>query len=99
MVDGPKLLRVAHVLLALHTELPADPLDETARHRLAAMEFGLLAELGSAVPPVLLDELRTLVGPVGSAEHSEVELRLILAQMLGWVKGLMDTGPLTPMVP
>ena len=54
-----------------------------------ALTFDTLVEVGSAVPDALLDELGRLVQPADAARATDAELRVLWAQMLGWISGAL----------
>ena len=83
-----KLARVHGMASVLIDELHHGELDQPSRARLERLTFDSLVEMGSAVPDDLLGELHRLMPPGGQELASQDELRVVWAQILGWVKGL-----------
>ena len=88
-VDGPKLMRLEGAVSAVLDELhhvDARAWDEPRVDQLVART---LAEVGSCLPDPLLDELGRLVGPLGDGERSPSTVRVVLAQLEGWLAAIM----------
>lgn len=49
----------------------------------------ILAEVGSCLPDPLLDELGRLVGPLTDEERSPSTVRVVLAQLEGWLAAIL----------
>jgi hypothetical protein len=88
IVNPLKLARVHGMALALIDELHRGQLDDPSRTRLEHLTYDTLVETGSAVPDELLEELHRLVQPADQPTASDDELRLLWAQLLGWLKGV-----------
>ena len=88
-VQGLKLLRLDAALAAVRQELHDLPVDRDVAPRVATTATRLLAEVGSALPDTLLDELHALVGC--GDRLSLDEARVIVAQLQGWVEGLIPS--------
>ena len=88
-VDGPKLMRlegaVSAVLYELH-HVDRRAWDEPRVDQLVAR---ILAEVGSCLPDPLLDELGRLVGPLGEGDRSPSTVRVVLAQLEGWLAAIL----------
>lgn len=63
--------------------------DRSLRERIAALEQGWLAELEGILPEPLPGELHGLLDWSGSSEPSASEMRLALAQLEGWLDGVI----------
>jgi hypothetical protein len=88
IVNALKLARVHGMAIALIDELHRGHLDDPSRVRLEHLTHDALVETGSAVPDDLLEELHRLVQPAERATASDDELRLLWAELLGWLKGV-----------
>jgi hypothetical protein len=89
VVDPGKLLRVAWSNLAVLDAISGETLDEGARRRLAALWARMLVEVDSALTPEVVDELRRLAPRHGSTVPTADELRVLQAQLVGWLHGVM----------
>jgi hypothetical protein len=89
VVDPGKLLRVAWSNLAVLDAISGDTLDEGARRRLAALWAHMLVEIGSALTPEVVDELHELIPSRGPGLPTTGELRVLQAQLVGWLHGVM----------
>ena len=88
LLNAKKLARVHAMASALIDELHRGDLDDLSRHRLEHLTFDTLVEMGSAVPDDLLEELRRLVPPGEGLNATDAELRILWAQILGWIGGI-----------
>ena len=86
--NARKLARVHGMAGALIDELHRGELDGPSRSRLERLTHDSLVEVGSAVPDDLLEELHRLVPPADGPTVSQAELRVLWAQMLGWINGV-----------
>lgn len=71
-----------------------DELHHVDRHtwdepRVNQLVARVLAEAGSCLPDPLLDELGRLVGPLADAERSPSTVRVVLAQLEGWLAAIL----------
>ena len=89
VVDPGKLLRLAWSSLAVLDAVSGDTLDEGARRRLADLWARTLVEIGSALTPAVIEELHRLIPNRGSALPMTGELRVLQAQLVGWLDGVM----------
>lgn len=87
-VNALKLARLHDMAGALVDELHHVELDAPSRARLERLAYDSLVEVGSALPPSLLDELQRLVPPSERPRASDAELRVLWAQVLGWINGV-----------
>jgi hypothetical protein len=87
-VDVVKLGRMHALVARLLDELHDCPLDAPARRRLQRLGHSLLVEVGSALNDALLEELGRLAVLSDLDEPSAAELRVIDAQLLGWLNGV-----------
>lgn len=86
--NARKLARVYGMAGALIDELHQGQLDDPSRSRLERLTRDSLVEMGSAIPDDLLEELHRLVPPGDGTAASQAELRVLWAQMLGWIAGV-----------
>jgi hypothetical protein len=89
VVDPGKLLRVAWSSLAVLDAISGATLDEGARRRLAELWARTLVEIGSALSPTVVDEMHRLIPSRGFALPTAGELRVLQAQLVGWLHGVM----------
>jgi hypothetical protein len=90
MVTEPtKIIRIASMTRALLEEARSAGLDEGGRKKLTEIHDKSLAELREVLSDDLLDEFDEVFAPVRSDEvPSESVLRLVQAQLIGWLEGL-----------
>jgi hypothetical protein len=69
-------------------EVRAAPLDAAGRDRLQRIFERSVDELGEALSPDLIEELREFAPPFAEETPSEAELRVAQAQLVGWLEGL-----------
>jgi len=70
-------------------EVRSAELDDPARERLREIYDTSVQELGSALSPDLREELERVAIPFGEADTpSDAELRVVQAQLVGWLEGL-----------
>jgi hypothetical protein len=89
-VEQPaKVMRIGSMIKQLLEEVRSSELDEASRDRLRDIYETSVRELGSALSPDLRDELSRLTHPFSDAGvPSESELRVVKAQLVGWLEGL-----------
>ena len=90
LVEQPaKVMRIGTMVKQLLDEVKAAPLDEASRKRLGEIHRSTIAELKEGLAPELLEELERLALPF-QQEHtpSDAELRVVHAQLVGWLEGL-----------
>jgi hypothetical protein len=89
-VESPgKVMRIGSMIKQLLEEVRQSELDEPSRERLREIYETSISELSSAISPDLQEELKRLTHPFDAAEPpSESELRIVKAQLVGWLEGL-----------
>jgi hypothetical protein len=90
MVTEPtKIIRIASMTRALLDEARSAGLDEGGRKKLTEIHDRSLAELREVLSDELLEEFDEVFEPVRSEEvPSESVLRIVQAQLIGWLEGL-----------
>lgn len=83
-----KLLRIAAIVKAMLDEVRTVELDEAARARLATIHNRMIEELGDLVSDDLRAELSELELEPVEGEPTGAELRVVQAQLSGWLQGL-----------
>jgi proteasome activator-like protein len=83
-----RLIRVASMTRALLDEARQAPLDEAGRARLLAIYDSSLEQLKESLGENLQEELSEIFQPITSETPSESELRIVQAQLVGWLEGL-----------
>lgn len=89
-VEEPaKVMRIGSMIKQLLEEVRSADLDEPARDRLREIYDTSINELGSALSDDLREELHRVANPFGDgASPSDAELRIVQAQLVGWLEGL-----------
>ncbi|MGH9114093.1 MAG: proteasome activator, partial [Acidimicrobiales bacterium] len=89
-VEQPaKVMRIGSMIKLLLEEVRQSELDEQSRDRLREIYETSITELSGALSPDLREELGRLAHPFGgAAKPSEAELRVVKAQLVGWLEGL-----------
>lgn len=89
-VESPgKVMRIGSMIKVLLEEVRQSQLDESSRERLREIYETSISELSSALSPDLQEELKRLAHPFDGPEApSEAELRIVKAQLVGWLEGL-----------
>lgn len=90
MVTEPtKIIRIASMTRALLEEARSAGLDEGGRRKLTEIHDKSLAELREVLSDDLLDEFDEVFAPIrGDEIPSESVLRIVQAQLIGWLEGL-----------
>ena len=83
-----KVLRIGAMTKQLLDEVRHAPLDEAGRARLKEIYETSVHELGECLSDDLRQELSRLTSPFTSDIPSEAELRVVQAQLVGWLEGL-----------
>ncbi len=84
-----KVLRIGSMVKALLEEVRSAPLDEGSRARLAEIYETSLKEIRSVLSDDLAGELDAFSEPFPrDTIPSEAELRIVQAQLVGWLEGL-----------
>lgn len=89
VVNASKVIRLAHTALSMFDDGPPSPWDEATRLRLARTCVNVVAELRTAVNGETMDELQDLLVPLRGPVPGESEVRVMRAQIAGWLNGLM----------
>lgn len=89
-VEEPaKVMRIGSMIKQLLEEVRSAELDGPARARLREIYDTSIQELGSALSTDLREELERVAIPFGDEETpSDAELRVVQAQLVGWLEGL-----------
>ena len=89
-VEEPaKVMRIGSMIKQLLEEVRNAELDGPARMRLKEIYDTSVKELSSALSPDLREELERVTMPFGEADTpSDAELRIVQAQLVGWLEGL-----------
>lgn len=87
-----ELLRIAGSLSAVREEVDQlDSLDDAVlQARLVELERRWRAELGAALPESVLDELHRFFDWIDDLPAGPSELRIGLAELAGWLDGLIS---------
>lgn len=86
VVAPAKVIRLTSMVDAIVEEMHNQPFDRTSRARIRVMYRDALVEVGSALSDPLLEELARL--QPGARLSSDDELRVDIAQLSGWLRGL-----------
>lgn len=86
--EPSKLIRIASMTRAMLEEVRQSELDEPGRRRLSEIYHRTLDQLKSSLGPDLTDELESIFQPLETGSVSESELRIVQAQLVGWLEGL-----------
>jgi hypothetical protein len=88
-VEQPaKLMRIGSMVRQLLEEVRGSDLDEASRGRLREIYETSVREIATSLSPDLQDELSRLALPFASSTPTEAELRVVQAQLVGWLEGL-----------
>jgi len=88
ITEPSKLIRIASMTRAMLDEVRQAPLDEQGRRRLGEIYTNSLDQLHESLSDDLQDELESIFKPLHQEETSESELRIVQAQLVGWLEGL-----------
>ena len=88
VTEPSKLIRIASMTRAMLDEVRQAPLDDQGRHRLLEVYRASIDQLRETLSPDLQDELATIFQPLEQETASESELRIVQAQLVGWLEGL-----------
>ena len=88
VTEPSKLIRIASMTRAMLDEVRQAPLDDQGRLRLLGIYQASLDQLREALSLDLQEELATIFQPLEEATASESELRIVQAQLVGWLEGL-----------
>jgi hypothetical protein len=89
LVEQPaKVMRIGSMIRQLLEEVKSAPLDQASRSRLRDIHHSSVKELEKGLAPELVEELERLSLPLTEEAPSESELRIVQAQLVGWLEGL-----------
>jgi hypothetical protein len=88
ITEPSKLIRIASMTRAMLEEVRQAPLDDAGRLRLLGVYEASLDQLRETLSPDLQAELKSIFQPLEEATASESELRIVQAQLVGWLEGL-----------
>jgi len=89
VVEPAKVLRIGSMVKQLLEEVRQAPLDDASRERLVEVYERSVVELSEALSPDLQHELHRLALTFDDdSVPSDAELRVALAQLVGWLEGL-----------
>ena len=88
-LDRSKLARLAWMFVALLDETRLATLDDHACERLASTVRRALAELGSALPDELIEDLASALDVRTDSCASQAELLMLEGQVVGWLRGTL----------
>lgn len=87
-IEAPKLMRIASMTRAMLDEIRQSPLDDAGRRRLIEIHERSLEEMQDVLSDDLQQELADMFQPLSSETATESELRIVQAQLVGWLEGL-----------
>jgi hypothetical protein len=88
IISPAKVLRIGGMTKQLLEEVRRAPLDDAGRARLREIYETSVRELGECLSGDLREELGRLTSPFNSDVPTEAELRVVQAQLVGWLEGL-----------
>ncbi len=88
ITEPSKLIRIASMTRAMLEEVRQAEVDETGRRRLAEIYTNSIEQLRESLSDDLQEELESIFQPLHKEETSESELRIVQAQLVGWLEGL-----------
>jgi hypothetical protein len=88
ITEPSKLIRIASMTRAMLDEVRQADVDEQGRRRLAEIYTRSLSQLRESLSDDLQEELESVFQPLHMEDTSESELRIVQAQLVGWLEGL-----------
>ncbi|MCP4968055.1 MAG: DUF2587 domain-containing protein [bacterium] len=88
ITEPSKLIRIASMTRAMLEEVRQADLDEPGRRRLGEIYTNSLDQLRESLSEDLQEELESIFQPLHKETSSESELRIVQAQLVGWLEGL-----------
>jgi hypothetical protein len=88
ITEPSKLIRIASMTRAMLEEVRQAEVDEPGRRRLAEIYKNSLSQLRESLSDDLQEELESIFQPLHTEDASESELRIVQAQLVGWLEGL-----------
>ena len=92
--EAERFFRILTTARALLDEAHAPTLDEPGRHRLIQLCDQLLFDAEHVLPEPLPGELEALTASLGDQDVTAGELRVALAELVGWLYGVVVSTPL-----
>ncbi len=89
ITEPGRLIRIASMTRAMLEEVREAPLDEAGQRRLVAVYESSFEQLRDNLSSDLQEELTAIFKPLESAS-TESELRIVQAQLVGWLEGLFS---------
>lgn len=89
ITEPGRLIRIASMTRAMLEEVREAPLDEAGQLRLVAVYESSFEQLRDNLSKDLQDELTAIFKPLETAS-TESELRIVQAQLVGWLEGLFS---------
>src|SRR3954453_20104427 len=87
--EPAKVMRIGPMIKQLLEEVRAAPLDDASRNRLRDIHAASIRELEEGLSPELREELERITLPFTEGETpSDAELRIVQAQLVGWLEGV-----------
>jgi len=86
--EPARLLRIASMTRAMLEEVRQAELDAAGRDRLLQIYSASMNQLKDSLSGDLVEELDEMFGPLEGHEVTESELRIVQAQLVGWLEGL-----------
>jgi len=86
--EPARLIRIASMTRAMLEEVRHADLDAPGRSRLMQIYSTSIAQLRDSLSDDLAAELDEMFTPLEGEEVSEAELRIVQAQLVGWLEGL-----------
>jgi len=86
--EPARLLRIASMTRAMLEEVRQADLDEAGRDRLLQIYASSMNQLKDSLSGDLVEELDEMFGPLEGDDVTESELRIVQAQLVGWLEGL-----------
>ena len=88
ITEPSKLIRISSMTRAMLDEVRQAPLDELGQRRLGEIYTNSMDQLRESLSDDLQEELESIFLPLHQEETSESELRIVQAQLVGWLEGL-----------
>lgn len=88
ITEPSRLIRIASMTRAMLEEVRQAEVDEHGRRRLAEIYTNSLNQLRESLSEDLQDELESIFKPLHMEDTTESELRIVQAQLVGWLEGL-----------
>lgn len=86
--EPARLIRIASMTRAMLDEVRQAKLDEPGRDRLMQIYSSSMSQLRDSLSEDLTAELDEMFVPLDGADVTESELRIVQAQLVGWLEGL-----------